>query len=108
MADVGRIGVILKLIDIVNEISVISDYRSTVRKPFFNLSRRLKMLNPLFEEIRDVKEALESAKELLRLGSKGRKIYLRLMLLLIVWNVICVCVMMMVSRVGAERFGLLF
>ncbi|KAJ0540359.1 putative U box domain, armadillo-like helical, Zinc finger, RING/FYVE/PHD-type [Helianthus annuus] len=91
MADVGKIGVILKLIDIVNEISVISDYRSTVRKQFFNLSRRLKLLNPLFEEIRDVKEAvpdesfrslvslmeaLESAKELLRLGSEGSKIYL--------------------------------
>ncbi|MFS8031202.1 hypothetical protein Hanom_Chr17g01543051 [Helianthus anomalus] len=41
MAVVGRIGVILKLIDIVNEIS-----------------------------------ALESAKELLRLGSEGSKIYL--------------------------------
>ncbi|KAD6119845.1 hypothetical protein E3N88_11116 [Mikania micrantha] len=93
MAEVGKIGVILKLIDIVNEISSISDYRSTIRKPFFNLSRRLKLLNPLFEEIRDVKEALpdnsfqsllslvealESAKELLRLGSEGSKISLAL------------------------------
>ncbi|XP_076935978.1 U-box domain-containing protein 13-like [Bidens hawaiensis] len=94
MADeVGRIGVILKLIDIVNEISAISDYRSTIRKPFFNLARRLKLLNPLFEEIRDIKDsvsddsfrslvslmqALESAKELLRLGSEGSKIYLAL------------------------------
>ncbi|XP_076916386.1 U-box domain-containing protein 13-like [Bidens hawaiensis] len=95
MADdeVGRIGVILKLIDIVNEISAISDYRTTVRKPFFNLARRLKLLTPLFEEIRDIKdavsdnsfrsllslmEALESAKDLLRLGSEGSKIYLAL------------------------------
>ncbi|KAJ0446711.1 hypothetical protein HanRHA438_Chr17g0802211 [Helianthus annuus] len=91
MADVGRIGVILKLIDIVNVISMISDYWGTLRKPFFNLSRRLKMLNPLFEEFCDVKEAvpdesfrslvslmeaLEYAKELLRLGSERSKIYL--------------------------------
>ncbi|KAI7732073.1 hypothetical protein M8C21_031352 [Ambrosia artemisiifolia] len=93
MAEVGKIGVILKLIDVVNEISTISDYRSTVRKSFFNLARRLKLLTPLFEEIRDVKEtvpddsfrslvslleALESAKELLKLGSEGSKIYLAL------------------------------
>lgn len=92
MAEVGgKIGVILKLIDIVNEISVISDYRSTVRKQFFNLARRLKLLSPLFEEIRDIKdvlpddsyrsllslmEDLESAKELLKLGSEASKIYL--------------------------------
>ncbi|KAK1412811.1 hypothetical protein QVD17_34334 [Tagetes erecta] len=93
MAEEGKIGVILKLIDVVNEISAISDYRSTVRKSFFNLARRLKLLNPLFEEIRDVKEALPddsfrslvslmedliSAKDLLRLGSEGSKIYLAL------------------------------
>ncbi|KVH94624.1 U-box domain-containing protein 13-like isoform X1 [Cynara cardunculus var. scolymus] len=93
MAEGGKSGLILKLIDIVNEISAISDYRCTVRKPFFNLARRLKLLSPLFEEIRDIKdslpddsyrsllslmEALESAKELLRLGSEASKIYLAL------------------------------
>ncbi|KAI3750046.1 hypothetical protein L2E82_20670 [Cichorium intybus] len=93
MAEGGKGGVVLKLIDIVSEISQISDYRCTVRKPFFNLARRLKLLSPLFEEIRDIKdpipddsyrsllslmEALESAKELLRLGSQASKIYLAL------------------------------
>ncbi|KAI3514159.1 hypothetical protein L1887_12478 [Cichorium endivia] len=84
-------GLIQKLIDIVNEISAISDYRHTVKKLFSNLARRLKLLTPLFEEIRDIKEqlphdshqallslmeAMESAKELLRIGSEGSKIYL--------------------------------
>ena len=91
MAEGGKTGLISKLIDIVNELSAISDYRCTVRKPFFNLARRLKLLSPLFEEIRDIKdslpddcyrslfslmEALESAKELLQLGSEASKIYL--------------------------------
>ncbi|XP_075519842.1 U-box domain-containing protein 13-like [Primulina tabacum] len=80
-----------KLIEIVNEISAISEYRSAVRKQYMNLARRLKLLTPMFEEIRDSKEsipeesiialaslvkALESAKELLLFGSEGSKIYL--------------------------------
>ncbi|MFS7934594.1 putative U box domain, armadillo-like helical, Zinc finger, RING/FYVE/PHD-type [Helianthus anomalus] len=84
-------GLIQKLIDTLTDISAISDYRCTVKKLFSNLARRLKLLTPLFEEIRDVKqpipddshqallslmEDLESAKELLRVGSEGSKIYL--------------------------------
>lgn len=80
-----------KLIERVNEISAISDYRSTVKKQYTNLARRLKLLIPMFEEIRDSKDplpdysikslaslvnVLESAKELLRFGSEGSKIYL--------------------------------
>lgn len=93
MAEDKGVGLIQKLIDTVNEISSITDYRCSVKKVFANLARRLKLLNPLFEEIRDVKEAfclddelnellvkllehMESAKELLRLGSEGSKIYL--------------------------------
>ncbi|KAI3772347.1 hypothetical protein L6452_03531 [Arctium lappa] len=92
MAEEGeKGGLIQKLIDIVNEISAISDYRCTVKKLFSNLARRLKLLTPLFEEIRDIKEplphdshqallslmeAMESAKELLQIGSEGSKIYL--------------------------------
>ncbi|XAR60568.1 Ubiquitin--protein ligase [Bertholletia excelsa] len=82
---------VLKLIDIVKDISAISDYRSTVKKQYCNLARRLKLLTPMFEEIRDSKEpvpeesmkalssfaeALESARELLRFGGEGSKIYL--------------------------------
>ncbi|KVI11965.1 Armadillo, partial [Cynara cardunculus var. scolymus] len=91
MAEGEKGGLIQKLIDIVNEISAISDYRCTVKKLFSNLARRLKLLTPLFEEIRDIKEplpddshqsllslmdAMESAKELLQIGSEGSKIYL--------------------------------
>lgn len=80
-----------KLIDTVNDISAISDYRSTVKKQYCNLARRLKLLIPMFEEIKDskeplpeeslkalisLKEALESATELLRFGSEGSKIYM--------------------------------
>lgn len=80
-----------KLIDMVGEISAISEYRSTVKKQYTNLARRLKLLTPMFEEIRDSKDpipedstkalaslasTLESAKELLRFGSEGSKIYL--------------------------------
>ncbi|XP_042476700.1 U-box domain-containing protein 13-like [Macadamia integrifolia] len=83
--------VIQKLIDIVNEISSISDYRCAIRKQFSNLARRLKLLLPMLEELRDskdpipgdnlipltfLKDALESTKELLRSGSQGSKIYL--------------------------------
>ncbi|KAE8039039.1 hypothetical protein FH972_011487 [Carpinus fangiana] len=79
------------LVDIVNEIASISDYRCTVKKQYCNLARRLKLLTPMFEEIRDskeavpeetvralvsMKEALKSAKELLKIGSEGSKIYL--------------------------------
>lgn len=80
-----------KLIDTVNDISAISDYRSTVKKQYCNLARRLKLLIPMFEEIKEskeplpeeyvkalisLKEALESATELLRFGSEGSKIYM--------------------------------
>ncbi|XP_020214350.1 U-box domain-containing protein 13 [Cajanus cajan] len=80
-----------KVIELVNEIASISDYRPTVKKHYCNLARRLKLLIPMFEEIRDMKdpipddtskavlafkEALESATELLRFGSEGSKLYL--------------------------------
>lgn len=80
-----------KLIEVVNEIAAISDFRTWVKKEYCNLARRLKLLIPMFEEIRDIKEpvpensmialvslkeALESTKELLKFGSEGSKIYL--------------------------------
>ncbi|KAL3324723.1 hypothetical protein AABB24_038698 [Solanum stoloniferum] len=80
-----------ELIEIVNDISNLSDYKISVKKQFCNLARRLKLLTPMFEEIRDskeklpvesmkslisLKETLESAKELLKFGSEGSKIYL--------------------------------
>ncbi|XP_039043962.1 U-box domain-containing protein 13-like isoform X2 [Hibiscus syriacus] len=85
----GELG--QSLIDAVNQIAPIGDYRCAVRKEFCNLARRLKLLSPMFEEIREskeqipeetvkalvsLKEALISAKELLRFGSEGSKIYM--------------------------------
>ncbi|KAM7280489.1 hypothetical protein ACFE04_007623 [Oxalis oulophora] len=79
------------LIETVNDISCFSDYRCTVKKQFCNLARRLKLLTPLFEEIKEIKDpiptqsmkalvalkqALLSAKDLLRFGNEGSKIYL--------------------------------
>ncbi|KAK9029150.1 hypothetical protein V6N11_026273 [Hibiscus sabdariffa] len=79
------------LIDTVNQIASIGDYNCAVKKEYCNLARRLKMLTSMFEEIREskeqipeetvkalvsLKEALISAKELLRFGSEGSKIYL--------------------------------
>ncbi|KAL3518202.1 hypothetical protein ACH5RR_020791 [Cinchona calisaya] len=86
-----KVGLAQKLIETVNEISAIPEYKLTVKKQYCNLARRLKLLTPMFEEIRDSKEALpldsfkalaalnnalDSAKELLRFGSDGSKIYL--------------------------------
>lgn len=86
-----KVALVRSLIDIVNEIASISDFRCTVKKQYCNLARRLKLLIPMFEEIRDIKEAvpeetlkalfsikeaLQSAKDLLRFGSEGSKIYL--------------------------------
>ncbi|XP_010252135.1 PREDICTED: U-box domain-containing protein 13-like isoform X1 [Nelumbo nucifera] len=80
-----------KLIDVVNEISAISDYRWAIKKQYCNLARRLKLLIPMFEEFKEskdpitednvkalisLKEALESTKEILRFGSEGSKIFL--------------------------------
>ncbi|KAK4764472.1 hypothetical protein SAY87_013910 [Trapa incisa] len=87
----GRATLAQSLIDAVNEIASMSGYRTPVKKHYCNLARRVKLLTPLFEEIKDVKEplpeettaallslreAILSAKELLRFGCEGSKIYL--------------------------------
>ncbi|KAM1453413.1 hypothetical protein EV1_003053 [Malus domestica] len=86
-----RGALVQSLIDTVNEIASISDYKCTVKKQYCNLAMRLKLLTPMFEEIRDSKEvvsretlkallsfmeALELANELLRFESESSKIYL--------------------------------
>ena len=89
--DIDRGSLVESLIGTVNEIASISDFKFTVKKQYCNLARRLKLLIPMFEEIRETKEsisqetlkalvslreALDSAKQLLRFGSEGSKIYL--------------------------------
>ncbi|KAH7678053.1 GrpE nucleotide exchange factor coiled-coil-containing protein [Dioscorea alata] len=80
-----------KLMQAVGEIAGISDYRNAYKRQFCNLSRRIKLLAPMFEELSDsqepipeeeaktlvkLKDALVAAKELLRFGSDGSKICL--------------------------------
>lgn len=80
-----------RLAEAMENIARISDFRKAYRKQFCNLSRRIKLLAPMFEELKEIKEtiseqvlstmeklvtALDSAKDLLRLGSSGSKIFL--------------------------------
>ncbi|XP_062210773.1 protein spotted leaf 11-like [Phragmites australis] len=88
-ADYG--AVVERLVDLVGEIAAISDFRNAYRRQFCNLSRRIRLLAPMLEEakeaprplpaasesaLRRLREALDGAGELLRLGSSGSKIFL--------------------------------
>ncbi|XP_077239126.1 plant U-box 13 [Tasmannia lanceolata] len=79
------------LIDLINEISSISEFRHAFKKQYCNLARRLKLLTPMFEEFKEskepmpdetlkalisLKEPLASARDLLIFGSEGSKICL--------------------------------
>ncbi|XP_010510574.1 PREDICTED: U-box domain-containing protein 12 [Camelina sativa] len=81
------------LIDSVNEIASISDHRAPMKKHCSNLSRRLKLLLPMLEEIRDnckestipdqvvtalfsLKDSLVPAKDLVAFVGQVSKIYL--------------------------------
>ncbi|KAG1337887.1 protein spotted leaf 11 [Cocos nucifera] len=83
--------VVERLMVAVEEIAAISDYQNAYRKQLGNLSRRIKLLAPMFDELKDSRDpipesaartlapfedALASAKELLRFGSEGSKIFL--------------------------------
>ncbi|KAK4779770.1 hypothetical protein SAY87_015876 [Trapa incisa] len=89
--EADRSAVVRSLTETVNEIASLSGYRATVKKQYCNLARRLKLLIPLFEEIEEIKEplpeetiaalvslgeSLVSAKELLRFGCDGSKVYM--------------------------------
>eukprot|EP00249_Psilotum_nudum_P009392 c21905_g2_i2 orf=407-1042(+) len=82
---------IQSLIDSVNEIAVIGEYRRVIKKEGANLTRRVKLLAPLFEELKEcrrsfsekaltcissVNRGLRPAKEVLRFCQEGSKIYL--------------------------------
>jgi hypothetical protein len=83
--------VVERLVELVGEIAAISDFRNSYRRQFCNLSRRIRLLVPMLEEakeapaplpvasqaaLRRLREALDGAGELLRLGSSGSKIFL--------------------------------
>ncbi|KAH7865318.1 hypothetical protein Vadar_005051 [Vaccinium darrowii] len=79
------------LIDVVNDISAFSDFKCVFRRQCRGLSRKLKLLTPLFEELTELKgeiseetvkglillrDTLGSAKDLLGICSRGSKIFL--------------------------------
>ncbi|XP_074295094.1 U-box domain-containing protein 13-like [Silene latifolia] len=82
------------IISKINEISLITVFRPSVKKEYCNLARRLKLLIPMFEEIKEIDQqplsndavsslvdfshSLSLALDLLRFGSLGSKIYLAL------------------------------
>ncbi|KAG0466542.1 hypothetical protein HPP92_017522 [Vanilla planifolia] len=83
--------VVRRLLGTIEVIAEISDYRNAYKKQFSNLSRRVKLLAPMFEELKDSREpipaeavrslarlgdALDAASELLRFGNDGSKICL--------------------------------
>ncbi|KAJ7950348.1 RING-type E3 ubiquitin transferase [Quillaja saponaria] len=80
-----------KLIDVVKEISEISNFKCVIKRQCDDLSRRIRFLTPLLEEFGEIKEvipqetmmglvslgqALEKAKELLKFGSHGSQVYM--------------------------------
>lgn len=83
--------VIQELIDLIEAVGLFGDYRRAQRKDCYNLVRRMKLLVPLLEEIKEIektipdealkclgnlKKALNSAKKLLKTCNEGSKIYL--------------------------------
>ena len=84
-------NVVEELVGVVEMVAQFGDYRSTQRKECYNLVRRMKLLLPLFEELRDLdrpftekdiaclcnlKKALVMAKKLLKTCNEGSKLYL--------------------------------
>lgn len=83
--------VLQDLVGVVELVAQFGDYRRTQKKECYNLVRRLKLLLPLFEELRDLetpmpekgtaclcnlKKAFLLAKKLLKTCNEGSKIYL--------------------------------
>ncbi|KAL5778345.1 hypothetical protein ACOSP7_011271 [Xanthoceras sorbifolium] len=88
---VEEIDVIQEIFSVIEFVAQLGDYRRTQRKECYNLARRMKLMLPLLEEIRDydspineaalaslccLKKALVMAKKLLRTCNEGSKIYL--------------------------------
>lgn len=82
---------IQSLIDVVNTIGLKGDYIKSHKKECASLTRRVKLLAPLFEELRearqrlsyqaftalqDLEEALQAANKLLQMCHDGSRLYL--------------------------------
>jgi hypothetical protein len=90
MGEFSSQSLVQSLIDVVEDIASIGDFRRIHKKECANLARRVKLLAPLFEEIRELKgalpeeaiscfnaleKALHSAKQVLQLCHDGSKLY---------------------------------
>ncbi|KAI3969172.1 hypothetical protein MKW92_047870 [Papaver armeniacum] len=90
MEDSEREVVVNELFEIVREISGFPECKNTSKKLYSNLLRRVKLLSPLFEELKDIeilidedeirglgclKVGLEAAKNLLRSVNEGSKLF---------------------------------
>lgn len=88
--DSSKMSVLSQLLAIVKEVSGFPECRNTTKKMYYNLVRRIKLLSPLFEELKDSEEELEdseirafeslrgsldSAMDLLKLVNEGSKLY---------------------------------
>ncbi|KAF5455654.1 hypothetical protein F2P56_025204 [Juglans regia] len=88
-----KLDVVEELVGVVESVARFGDYRRTQRKECCGIVRRMKVLLPLFEEIRDLekplpeagvawlcnlKKAFLMAKKLLKTCNEGSKIYLAL------------------------------
>lgn len=86
-----KLDAVEELVAVVESVAQFGDYRRTQKKECCGIVRRLKLLLPLFEEIRDLekpipeagivwlsnlKKALVLAKKLLQTCNEGSKIYL--------------------------------
>jgi hypothetical protein len=89
-----------RLVDSVKEISGLPECRNVFKKTHGDLVRRIKLLSPMFEELKDNNEelseeetkgfellrtVLDSAKELLKSVVEGSKVYQVLFFVLSVW-----------------------
>eukprot|EP01018_Ginkgo_biloba_P002486 Gb_00534 [translate_table: standard] len=84
---VPRVNAVEFMMEIVNEISGIREYKSVVKKDCANLTKRVKLLAPMFEEVKEINGtlpqetmvvfaslfiALQSAKQLLKRAIMGQ------------------------------------
>ncbi|KAK4383382.1 U-box domain-containing protein 15 [Sesamum angolense] len=90
----GDENVVEEILEIIDSVKAIGDYRKTQKKECHNLVRRMKLFLPLLEEIKDVdkaaipeaavgclkklRRAFRSARKFLKLCHAGSKIYLTL------------------------------
>ena len=88
----GDVVVVESCMELVNEISGIGECRNYLKKEAANLVRRLKLLTPMFEELREMKDplpqenilqalhslrsALKHAGEILKFGHDGSKLFM--------------------------------